>query len=135
MKKDLKFKKGDRVKVISNNTGSMTPVGTIVTIDSAQGNQIYYTMNGSSCSKNKSEFTLIEITVKDFELSLKNLDNDIKKIEEEKAIILDKINFMKENALTVLDEDQYKAFGVLKLLDNKALTTIEKSKLIADLIK
>jgi len=63
------------------------------------------------------------------------LKADKKKIDNEINSIKDKIEFITENQCEKFDEEEFKAFQTLKLVDNPKLSRIEKAKLIAKLLK
>jgi len=62
-------------------------------------------------------------------------------IEEQETLELElgdvklKLQWMEENNIKKFDENEFKVYKTLKLLENDDMSTIEKSKLIAKLIK
>ena len=50
-------------------------------------------------------------------------------------LVQTKIDWLSETGNSEFDEEQYKVYTTLKLLEKKDLSTLEKSKLIAELIK
>lgn len=129
------IKKGSKVIVTDDGSGSMTPVGTKLTIDKVIGNIAYYKFNGLNCSKNFNCLKVINSTVKELEKDLLDIDKEIIALNTEKESIRSKIQFMEDNELEIYDEDTFKAFSTLSLLDNNKLSKIEKAKLISKLIK
>jgi len=69
-------------------------------------------------------YTNIEL----FNLNLINLNNEIGEIEF-------KVNWMIENDVKVFDEEEFKVFQTISLLEDKTISRFEKSKVIAKLIK
>ncbi len=70
------------------------------------------------------------------------IDKEIEKLKAEKDslkskidLIQTKIDWLTESGNSEFDEEQYKVYTTLKLLEKKDLSTMEKSKLIAELIK
>jgi hypothetical protein len=68
-------------------------------------------------------------------INLETIEQELLKKQLEVETIKDKIKWMKEAGVAEFNEDQFKVYQTLKLLDNNDLSTIEKSKLIAELIK
>jgi hypothetical protein len=68
-------------------------------------------------------------------ITKEELTSKIKSLKEEITELNSKLDFMNEHKLEEYDADTFKAFSVLKLVDNKKLSTIDKAKLIAELIK
>jgi len=60
----------------------------------------------------------------------KKITEKKKEIEELQA----KLDFLKESGETKYNENTFKAFQTVKLLDNKKLTAMDKAKLISGLI-
>ena len=71
----------------------------------------------------------------DAKTTREQLESRIKLLKEEISELNSKLDFMNEHKLEEYDSDTFKAFSVLKLVDNKKLSTIDKAKLIAELIK
>jgi hypothetical protein len=68
-------------------------------------------------------------------INLETIEQELLKKQLEVETIKDKIKWMKEAGVAEFNEDQFKVYQTLKLLDNNDLSTLEKSKLIAELIK
>lgn len=72
-------------------------------------------------------------------LGIKELEQELAEtIAETKTkleSIQSKINWINETGSTEFSEDEFKVYQTLKLLDDSKLSIIEKSKLIAELIK
>ncbi len=138
----IDFKKGDKVKwnntpAVSGN-GSLT-LGLTLTVNTVN--------NGTLAYKNKGGYITVvneqghsagfvygcELKlVAETKEELTNIVNEAKlTISEAEA----KLKFMEDTDSDVYDENTFKAFNVLKLVDNKKLSNIEKAKLIAELIK
>jgi hypothetical protein len=87
-----------------------------------------------------SSFSLIlEKTPKEIEDKIKDLEKEkksiVKKFDEQVKECKSKLRFLKENKLEIFDEDEFKSFQALELLENGDLTIMEKSKILAQLIK
>ena len=76
-----------------------------------------------------------EWEMKDYKLGLKELEQELSEVQTKLDNIQFKINWMKETGLEEFNEDEFKVYQTLKLLDNSKLSMVEKSKLIAELIK
>jgi hypothetical protein len=68
-------------------------------------------------------------------INLETIEQELLKKQLEVETLKDKIKWMKEAGVSEFNDDQFKVYQTLKLLDNNDLSTIEKSKLIAELIK
>jgi hypothetical protein len=118
---------GKKVKVIDNvASGHGAEVGTIGTIKSATPNNIRL-KEFPSFNFYNSELELVAMTREELEKEISNLQVKIQTRQE-------KLQFMTDNNLAEFDETQYKVFKTLAALDNKDISDIEKSKLIASLI-
>jgi hypothetical protein len=70
-----------------------------------------------------------------FAVTLEELRNQYTEKENEMKEIGFKIEWMEETGSTEFDENEFKVYQTLKLFEDKELTMVEKSKLIAKLIK
>lgn len=70
-----------------------------------------------------------------YQVTIEELRNQYTEKETEMKEIGFKIEWMEETDSTEFDENEFKVYQTLKLFENKELTMIEKSKLIAKLIK
>ena len=68
-------------------------------------------------------------------LGIKELEQELTKTKTKLESIQSKINWINETGSTEFSEDEFKVYQTLKLLDDSKLSMIEKSKLIAELIK
>jgi len=68
------------------------------------------------------------ITKEDFEKQKVELQNSINELNM-------KLSWMDENGVGEFNEDEFKVFKTLTLLDDDSISKVEKSKLIAQLIK
>ena len=59
----------------------------------------------------------------------------MEKLDSKKKTIQDKLDWMEETGSEKYDETEVKVWSTLKTLDNKKLTTLQKTKAIAELIK
>ena len=128
---------GKRIKIIGNSGHNYGVVGTVFEADCFVG------WNGTSAQlKNNLGY----INFYDLELSIlltveelnKISEDNLKKIVDitvENTEIANKIKFITDNNLTNFDEDLYKVNTVLNTLDNAGLSTLERAKIIANLIK
>lgn len=64
-----------------------------------------------------------------------DLTEEKERLELELGDVKLKIQWMEENGINEFDENEFKVYKTLKLLENDDMSTIEKSKLIAKLIK
>lgn len=70
-----------------------------------------------------------------YALGIKELEQELTETKTKLESIQSKINWINETGSTEFSEDEFKVYQTLKLLDDSKLSMIEKSKLIAELIK
>ncbi len=70
-----------------------------------------------------------------YKLGIEELEKELSEAQTKLDNIQFKIDWMKETGSDDFIEDEFKVYQTLKLLDNGKLSMIEKSKLIAELIK
>ena len=70
-----------------------------------------------------------------YALGIKELEQELSEAQTKIDTIQSKINWINETGSTEFSEDEFKVYQTLKLLDDSKLSMIEKSKLIAELIK
>ncbi len=68
-------------------------------------------------------------------ITLEELDAEKNSLKTKIDLVQTKIDWLSETGNSEFDEEQYKVYTTLKLLEKKDLSTLEKSKLIAELIK
>jgi hypothetical protein len=66
--------------------------------------------------------------------SIKEVESEIRTKNSEISNLKSKLKFMEDNGLEEFDEDQFKVFRTLELIDSKELSKIEMAKEIAKLI-
>lgn len=70
-----------------------------------------------------------------YKLGIKVLEQELSETKTKLDTIQSKINWMNETGSDDFSEDEFKVYQTLKLLENSELSLLEKSKLIAELIK
>jgi len=120
--KELKV--GRRAKVLNNALG--VPVGTTGKITTSNSSGILL----DSCPH--KSFISQELEIASY--TVKDIQEEISCLEKEITCQQSKLQYMTENGLEEFDENQYKVFQTLKTLDNKEITQVQKSKIIAELI-
>ena len=70
-----------------------------------------------------------------YKLGIKELEQELSEAQTKLDTIQSKINWINETGSDEYSEDEFKVYQTLKLLENGKLSMIEKSKLIAELIK
>lgn len=137
---------GKKVKIISNSIGQHgIPVGDTGTIIKYNGSPQapYYgsftvqgpASTGAPWTVYGSEFKFGESKLKDLQEEVKSIENEILESKKQIEVIQQKIAFMVDQGLEEYDEDTFKAFSILKMLDDKKLSNIDKAKLISTLVK
>ena len=70
-----------------------------------------------------------------YKLGIKELELELSEAQTKLDTIQSKINWINETGSDEYSEDEFKVYQTLKLLENDKLSMLEKSKLIAELIK
>lgn len=87
---------------------------------------------------NNTSARFIAVTPEDLSplaLTKEDLKKEMEKLDSKKKTIQDKLDWMEETGSEKYDETEVKVWSTLKTLDNKKLTTLQKTKAIAELIK
>jgi hypothetical protein len=116
---------GKRVKIKSATSGHNIPLGTSGLVERVQGNQHF--IKGHIAWVGINDLELCPMTREEIQKEISSLEEQIK-VEQEK------LQFMSDSNVEEFDETQYKVFKTLATLDNKDISAMEKSKLIASLI-
>lgn len=123
-----KFKVGDKATVIGNLTGHGTRIGDAVTITWINPNGTSY--NGTSLkgtySYNVADLAPVVLSKKDLEAF----------IEEQEAAITSaklKLKYLKETNSEEFDENEFKIYNALTVLDG-AKSKIEKARILKDIL-
>jgi len=66
--------------------------------------------------------------------TVEDIENDVKKYEAKVKEAKAKLDWMKKVNADIYDETEFKVFSTLEALDNKNLSSTEKTKIIASLI-
>ena len=70
-----------------------------------------------------------------YKVGMKELEQELSEAQTKLDNIQFKIDWIKETGSEEFNEDEFKVYQTLKLLENGKLSMLEKSKLIAELIK
>ena len=70
-----------------------------------------------------------------FSVGIEDLKKELSEAQTKLETIQSKINWLKETGSKEFSEQEFKVYQTLKLLENGKLSMVEKSKLIAELIK
>lgn len=70
-----------------------------------------------------------------FFVTVEEIQKELQEAKDKVTQAQNKIDYLNESGVKEYDEEQFKVYSTLKLLENKELSMVEKSKLIADLIK
>lgn len=132
LSKDVKL--GNKYKIITDrlaNQGYYDYIkGTEVTVTYRSGAAI------NVSSKNANRHVAVLVTdLGHLALDKISLEKELHRLDAEKEEIQNKIDWINETGSEEYDETQVKVWITLKTLENKKLTPLEKSKLIAKLIK
>ena len=70
-----------------------------------------------------------------FSLGIEDLEKELSEAQTKLETIQSKLDWLKETGSNEFSEQEFKVYQTLKLLENGKLSMVEKSKLIAELIK
>jgi hypothetical protein len=139
--KPKQFMKGKKVKLINGpntlatSSNSYRGTNTVFTVGdrSPSYDRAWYLKGGENCESSYGwafewEMVIDAQTKEDFEKRLKELNDEVE-------IVKTKIEWLNESGNEEYNEDEYKVYQTLKLLENDKMSRQEKSKLIAELIK
>ena len=140
--KKTKIMKGKKVKLVKGPSGKPTSSNGYL------GNGVEYTVLGrhsTDISFGKS-WNLMDVCgnsigwafeweMEGYKLGIKELEQELSEAQTKLDTIQSKINWINETGSDEFSEDEFKVYQTLKLLENGKLSMLEKSKLIAELIK
>lgn len=126
----MSFKSGQKVKIVNIASGHQLPIGTKGTFAGPlPGNPGYALLR---------EFPGRNFFLPDLELMSCNLGQlhiESEERETELQLIKDKISYLEETGNDEVDEDEFKSYQVLKLVEDGDLPIGEKAKRIAAVFK
>ena len=73
--------------------------------------------------------------IENLNVTVEELTNELEEATAKVSEIKMKIEYLQESGAKEFDETEYKVYSTLKLLENNELSNMEKSKIIAELIK
>lgn len=129
---------GKKVKITGNSTNHLFKIGQIVKITHCYGTS--QNLSAISIDGNSVQYGIgqtdyeISFTLKDVQNEIKDMDNKLVEIKQEKQYWNDVIKYMSEINSEEFDETEFKAYQILKTIDDKT-SIIEKSKLIAKILR
>jgi hypothetical protein len=134
--KKEKIMKGKKVKLVASiakkSNNAHIGNGKVYTVGEPSGQPegwLVYDSYGTGCGwAYECEMVVYNLGIKELEKELLDAKTNLDSIQS-------KIDWMKETGSEHFSEDEFKVYQTLKLLDDGKLTRIEKSRLIADLIK
>ena len=129
MEKTIKLKKCTPEGKVSSNNSNMGKNEEFIIDSIFQCNKYYIR---TVCGINYGWVYDYEI---DSLMTLEKLNDEKDLLKSKIDLIQTKIDWLSETGNSEFDEEQYKIYTTLKLLEKKDLSTLEKSKLIAELIK
>lgn len=91
--------------------------------------------NGSLSYVYYKNIILMPVTIEEFHKRKEMLERQKEKIDKKIENINTKIKFMEDNELEEFDPMQYKVLNALEVMNQEGVSDVEKSKIIAGLIK
>jgi hypothetical protein len=126
-----KFKVGQKVKSIANRSGCCHGVGKVFRISSVQpnnavANNVYYLED--ACYYYESDLVAVGYRRPD-------LENEKLELLTRLSLVKDLLALLDEVQADELGEDEARAYAVLKVVEHKDLSRIEKARHIASLLQ
>jgi len=133
------IKIGDKFRIVGNRLQTQGyyefAPGTIVQVVYRGGTSIQITQIPNSAGYTGRQASIVLSDLSPLSISKEDLQKELLKLEEQKEDIQNKIDWITETGSEEYDETEVKVWTTLKTLDDKKLSPLEKSKLIAKLIK
>lgn len=124
------WKNGDVLRVKNDKYDSQgIPIGSLVKYNSP--GRLGY----CNCQIGTSAYYLATKDLEPLKFSKTSLENRQKELEDELSNVKTKIAWLKETDAEEFDEDQYKVWQTLTLLENSNLSKLDKTKEITKLLK
>ena len=128
-----------RIKIVNNAGGHNYGInGTTILLETPTMHVSTTGLSGGFPGGNTinfNEFMVIDILTKDDILNnIEDIEKNIKSLKRDIADEKLKLEFLKETKSKEFNENEFKAFKTLSLLENDSLSKIEKARLIATLI-
>jgi hypothetical protein len=131
------LKRGNKVR-LTVSLGGQYPIGTICTITTVHQGYVYAKrddIRNSSITIYPDQMELVSRTKEDLEKDLKTAKRAVTEAKNKVTEVEDKIKYLKNTGLDEYDELQSKSYQTLQLLKDGDKDDIEKSKILADLIR
>jgi len=131
--------KGKRVKLIKAPAGKTNSenryIGTdeifVISSQNTSYNYAWYIRNEAGATMG----WVYEYEMKFVPESREEIQNELKELEIKANILKEKINWLDETGNTEFDDNEFKVYQTLKLLEKDGISIVEKSKAIAALIR
>lgn len=124
---------GKKVKVIQNGAG--VPQGIVAKVIQGLSKEEAGDSVPGVYIEGYPNSLLYMTEIENTSFTKEDIRKDILLLEEKISELKSKEQFIIDNNLEEFDETQYKVFKTLQTLDNEKISDVEKSKLIAELIK
>lgn len=116
------------------------PVGSKLTLSNLGMVLTTTSVSGGVVGGNNLNFDYFKVissdeTVEDLKNAIAEIKAEIKESKEQILGYEEKLNYLKETNSEKFNENEYKAFSVLGLLEQDSLSKLEKAKIIAKLIE
>jgi hypothetical protein len=129
-KSKYKFKNGDKVKIVSNASGTNLPIGTVLTILGPQGNGYYRTQEYPQWNFPVGDLELVPCT-----FTKESVDKEIAGLQAQIDALNAKLAFLDETGQEEGCEREFKVYQTLSLVEDGNLTKQQKAKAIASLLE
>lgn len=126
-----KFTVGQKVKVVANGSTHGQPIGTILTVKSVVGDRV-------KVDENTYWYALTDVvnavvSREDLEKQIAALQEKIAGHQQEIENVKVRIAYMDEVGEDNFDENEFKAYQTLRLLERAEMTHLQRAKAIASL--
>ena len=134
-KVDKDCKVGTKLIVVSDSENHKIPLGSRIIPSSIHTEEVCTVSLGSIRYLRFKDVRIFESSISDIKIELKTAEDEVKQAEQSILEIKHKLEFMKESGCSTFNENEFKAYQALNMLNNVDLSTFEKAKKIANIFK
>lgn len=128
-----KFKVGSKVTIIADTVNHGIPLGGVYIIERVENNNRLFLTAYPGVYLTPRDVKAAFLTEEDIKEEISSEEAKIKNANDEIAILKSKLDYLSETKSKNFDENEFKAYHALKIIENSDLSLIEKTKFISKL--